>query len=48
MDELFKNITEFGFPILVALYLLTRMEKKIENLTISITNLNHQIEKMDK
>lgn len=48
MNELLKYITEFGFAVLVTVYLLTRMEKKLDLLTESIKNLNHQIQKIKK
>jgi YvrJ protein family len=33
----------FGFPVVVAVYLLMRFEKKIEALTIVINNLQNTI-----
>ncbi|RNA67660.1 YvrJ family protein [Alteribacter keqinensis] len=32
-----------GFPVLVAFYLLTRFEKRIENLTRAIENLQSRM-----
>jgi|GEM_PF-1844282 len=48
MSELLKYITEFGFAVLVTVYLLTRMEKKLDLLTDSIKNLNYHIKKIEK
>lgn len=48
MNDLLTYITEFGFAVLVTVYLLTRMEKKIDHLTESIKNLNQQIQKIEK
>ncbi|HZW68987.1 MAG TPA: YvrJ family protein [Pseudogracilibacillus sp.] len=48
MEELITYITETGFAVLIAVYLLVRMEKKIENLTDSIKNLNQIIDKLTK
>ena len=44
MDEILKNVSNLGFPIVVAVYLLMRMEGKIEQLTSSITSLSNVIE----
>lgn len=46
MEELFMNIANFGFSIVISIYLLVRMEKKIEDLTKSINELNKIIIKM--
>jgi hypothetical protein len=39
----FNVIGNFGFPIVITLYLLLRFEKKIENLEGAIQNLNEII-----
>lgn len=39
MEEFLKATANFGFPIVVAAYLLLRMEKTISNLTDEIRNL---------
>ena len=36
MEEIFKAITNFGFPIVVASFLLFRFEKKLEMLEQAI------------
>lgn len=33
---------DYGFSFVISIYLLIRMEKKIERLTESINQLNHQ------
>lgn len=38
MEEFFTLVTNFGFPIVVAVYLLVRFEKKIESLDNSIND----------
>lgn len=43
MEEIFINIANFGFSIAISVYLLVRMEKKIEDLTKSIEKLNKTI-----
>ena len=40
MTDLYTAISNFGFPIVVASYLLVRFEKKIEKLTEVIDNNN--------
>jgi hypothetical protein len=40
MDEsIFSRITETGFAIFIAIFLLIRFEKKVESLTEAINNL---------
>jgi hypothetical protein len=46
MEEILLNIANYGFPIVVAVYLLIRTENKIEKLTESINELNKTIIKM--
>lgn len=46
MEEIFINIANFGFSIVISIYLLVRMEKKIESLTESINELNKTIVQM--
>lgn len=43
MEEMVKLISNLGFPIAISLYLLVRIEGKLENLTISINNLSQTI-----
>jgi hypothetical protein len=40
MQDFFTAISNFGFPVVVAGYLLIRIEKKIEDLTNVITRLS--------
>jgi hypothetical protein len=46
MDELTPLVANLGFPIVVSLYLLIRMERKIEELTACIKEANDTIGKM--
>ena len=39
MDEIIPYL-DYGFSFIISIYLLIRMEKKIEKLTESINNLN--------
>lgn len=47
MEELIPLIGNLGFPIAVSIYLLVRIEGKLENLTISIRELSESIGKIN-
>lgn len=40
MDALVTLIGNVGFPIAVSIYLLVRIESKLENITVSINTLS--------
>lgn len=44
MEQVYTQIANLGFPIAVSIYLLVRIEGKLENLTISINELSKVIE----
>lgn len=44
MDDLVAQVANVGFPIAVSIYLLVRVEAKIESLTASIYELAKVIE----
>jgi len=44
MEAIYTQIANLGFPIAVSIYLLVRIESKLENLTISINELAKDIE----
>ena len=46
MEELTPLVANLGFPIVVSLYLLIRVEKKIEELTACIKEANKNLSKM--
>ncbi|GLC30780.1 YvrJ family protein [Clostridium omnivorum] len=48
MDALISLIGNVGFPIAVSIYLLVRIEGKLESLTSSINNLSSTINTMEK
>ena len=48
MDALIGLIGNVGFPIGVSVYLLVRIEGKLENLTLSINKLSNAINKISK
>lgn len=43
MEEIFNGVANVGFPIAVSIYLLMRIEGKMENLTNSINELSRVI-----
>ncbi len=43
MEEVMVLIGNFGFPVAVSIYLLTRLEGKLETLTESIHALSESI-----
>lgn len=46
MDELFSQIANLGFPIVITVYLLVRIESKLAQLTESIHELTTAIKGM--
>jgi hypothetical protein len=48
MEELFKAIANWGFPMVVAVYLLVRMENRMKDLENAINNLAIVINEMKK
>lgn len=48
MEAIVSLIGNVGFPIAVSIYLLVRIESKLESLTNSINNLSSVINAMDK
>ena len=45
MELLIEAAENIGFPMVISIYLLTRIEGKMENLTISINKLSSTLEK---
>lgn len=45
MEEILSSISNYGFPIIITVFLLMRMENKLEKLTESITCLNQIMQK---
>ena len=43
MDSLLLQVGNYGFPMVVAIYLLVRIEKKLDDLTLAIGNLGEVI-----
>ncbi len=44
MEEMFGQVANLGFPIVISIYLLVRLEGKVESLTISINDLAKSID----
>jgi hypothetical protein len=47
MEEIFKAITNFGFPVVISIYLLVRFEGKIDKLEQAIKGENGLIVKLN-
>lgn len=45
LEQLLSQIGNFGFPLILAIYLLLRFEKKIEKLSKVISSLENSIKK---
>ncbi|KRT87132.1 MULTISPECIES: YvrJ family protein [Bacillus] len=45
LEEIITAVGNFGFPLVLAVYLLLRFEKKIESLTEAINHLRSVIKK---
>lgn len=43
MDQILNAVANFGFPIAVTMYLLVRVESRLEHLTNSIYKLSEAI-----
>jgi hypothetical protein len=48
MEDMLKQIGNFGFPIVISIYLLVRVEGKLEKLSESINELSRAIAMMGK
>ena len=46
MDELFKGLIEQSFPVVISIYLLVRLEAKLDTLEKTISALSIQIQKI--
>ncbi len=45
MENIWVQIGNYGFPMVIAFYLLVRVEKKLDALTIAITSLTQTLNK---
>ena len=48
MDEVYAYVANLGFPIVVSVYLLVRIEAKLEKLGVSIHELAQAISMLEK
>ena len=48
MEEFFKLVSNFGFPIVVSGYLMVRLEKKIDDVHRSVTSRDGVLDKIDE
>ncbi len=48
MDNFQSIISNLGFPIAISLYLLVRIEGKLQSLTDSISDLSNNIIKLNR
>ncbi len=46
MDEVFALISNLGFPVAVSIFLLVRLEGKMDELTASVKELSQAISRM--
>lgn len=44
MEEILQQIANLGFPIVVAMYLLVRLDRRLEVLTVCIQTLTAVLE----
>ena len=43
METLWTQVGNYGFPMLVTVFLLVRVEKKLDELTVAIVHLGQEI-----
>ncbi|MEG0086216.1 MAG: YvrJ family protein [Niameybacter sp.] len=48
MNELLSQIGNFGFPIILSMYLLIRIESKMESLSHTIQQLSKVLDKREQ
>lgn len=46
MEEIYTHIANLGFPIVISIYLLVRIEGKLNQLSESINELSNTISKI--
>lgn len=45
LTQISELLANFGFPVVIVFYLLLRFERKIEDLTMAINNLQQSMDK---
>lgn len=48
LEDIFKGLLEQSFPVVVAVYLLVRLESKLEALEKTISSLNERLQRICK
>ena len=48
LEDIFKGLLEQSFPVVVAVYLLVRLEAKLEALEKTISSLNERLQRICK
>ena len=48
MEDFFKLVSNFGFPIVVSGYLLVRIEKKIDDVHQTVTGKDGVLDKIEE
>lgn len=48
MNELLSQVGNFGFPIILSMYLLIRIEGKIQTLSDTITQLSRVLDRQEQ
>lgn len=44
--DLYKSLIELGFPVVVAAFLLVKLDKSMKNIEIAIVNLTNELKKV--
>ncbi len=47
-DEIINVVSTVGFPILITVFLLTKISSTLERLTLEVTRLSASIDKLDE
>ena len=48
MEDIFKGLLEQSFPVVISVYLLVRLESKLEALERTISSLNERLQRICK
>lgn len=48
MEDILLTVSNYGFPIVVSIYLLIRLENKLDKLTESILSLSSKLDRKEE
>lgn len=48
LEDIFKGLLEQSFPVVISVYLLVRLESKLEALEKTISSLNERLQRICK